>query len=155
MKSIIFPFSISSETIEKGGGVNIIPMNGRMFSCRSHFHPTTSLARSLGYSVKTHLKVPGINQLTLSTLSGSAVVVTFRVFIATGDPPNVALYTSAVPPVANGVSSCSTSVGSSTNEGRIIPKVPHNFRRYFRYWVCFSLGRSAPSRAWMYGQNST
>ena len=94
-----------------------------------------------------------INRLTLSTFSRSAVVKTFRVFIATGDPLNVALYTSAVPPVANGVASYSTSVGSSTNEGRRIPNVPHNLRRYLRYLVCFCLGRSPLSRAWMCGQS--
>ena len=45
MKLIIFPFSIQAETIENGGGIEVTPTNGRMFSCRSHFHPTTSFAK--------------------------------------------------------------------------------------------------------------
>ena len=44
---MIFPLSINSEAIEIGvGGVNITPTNGKTFSCRSHFHPITSLTRS-------------------------------------------------------------------------------------------------------------
>ena len=43
----MFPFPILSETIEKNGSVDVTPINGRMFSCWSHFHPTTSLTRSL------------------------------------------------------------------------------------------------------------
>ena len=50
MKSTMFPFSILSETIEKSGGVSVTPINGRIFSCWSHFHPMTSLTRSLGSS---------------------------------------------------------------------------------------------------------
>ena len=33
MKLVIFPFSIQAETIEKGGGFGVIPMNGSTFSC--------------------------------------------------------------------------------------------------------------------------
>ena len=45
MKLMIFPFSIQAEIIENGGGIEVTPTNGRMFSCRSHFHPTTSFAK--------------------------------------------------------------------------------------------------------------
>ena len=45
MKRMIFPFSIRSDIIEKDRGFNKTPTNGRIFSCRSHFHPTTSLMR--------------------------------------------------------------------------------------------------------------
>jgi hypothetical protein len=45
MKLTISPFSIQAETIEKGGGLEVIPTNGRMLSCRSHFHATTSFAK--------------------------------------------------------------------------------------------------------------
>jgi hypothetical protein len=55
-KFVIFPFSIRSETIEKSGGVSVTPTNGRMFSCWSHFQPTTSLTRSLESSVSDHFK---------------------------------------------------------------------------------------------------
>ena len=47
MKSIMFPYSISAETIEIRGGVNMTPTNGSIFSCSSHLQPTTSLMRSL------------------------------------------------------------------------------------------------------------
>ena len=33
MKSMIFPFSIRAETIEMGGGVDVTPINGRIFLC--------------------------------------------------------------------------------------------------------------------------
>ena len=42
---MIFPFSIQAETIENGGEVDVTPTNGSMFSCRSHFQPTTSFAK--------------------------------------------------------------------------------------------------------------
>lgn len=155
MNSMIFPLSISSETIETGGGANVTPTNGRMFSCRSHFHPTTSFARSSGSSVNNHLIATGAHELTLCSFSGSAAAVDLRAFIATGRPLKVPLYTSEEPPVANGVSSRSTNVGSSKKEGKIIPKVPHNFRRYLRYWVCLCLGSPLLSRAWMCSQSLT
>lgn len=49
MKSMMFPFSISAETMEITGGAKMTPTNGRIFSCWSHLQPTTSLARSLGF----------------------------------------------------------------------------------------------------------
>ena len=33
MKSMMFPFSIRGETIEMGGGIDVTPINGSMFSC--------------------------------------------------------------------------------------------------------------------------
>ena len=42
---MIFPFSIQAETIENGGGMDATPTNGSMFSCQSHFQPTTSFAK--------------------------------------------------------------------------------------------------------------
>jgi hypothetical protein len=80
---VMFPFSIRSETMEKSGGVIVTPMNGRTFSCRSHFHPTTSLTRSLGSGVSDSSNSFGIKPLTLCSFSGFAVVPTLRVFIAT------------------------------------------------------------------------
>jgi hypothetical protein len=54
MKFMMFPFSIRAETIEMGGGIDITPMNGKIFSWWSHFHPTTSLTRSSGSHVSDH-----------------------------------------------------------------------------------------------------
>jgi len=155
MNSMIFPLSISSETIETGGGVKMTPTNGKMLSCRSHFHPTTSLARSFGSSLNNYLVASGAHQLTLCSFSGSAAAVPLRTFIETGRPLKVPLYTSEEPPVANGASSRSIGVGSSTIEGRRMPKVPHKFRRYLRYCVCLCMGRPPLSRAWMYSQGLT
>lgn len=57
MKSMIFPFSIRAETIEMGGGVDVTPINGRIFLCWSHFHPTTSLTRSSRSRVSDRLTI--------------------------------------------------------------------------------------------------
>lgn len=51
MKFMILPCSIRSDTIEKSGGFNETPTNGKMFSWRSHFHPTASLIRGFRPSV--------------------------------------------------------------------------------------------------------
>lgn len=105
--------------------------------------------------MNNHLTATGVHQLTLYSFSGSAAAVDLRAFIATGRPLKVPLYTSEEPPVANGAFSRSTNVGSSKKEGKIIPKVPHNFRRYLKYWVCLWLARPLLSRAWAYGQSLT
>jgi hypothetical protein len=33
MKSMMFPLSIRAETIEMGEGIDVTPMNGKMFLC--------------------------------------------------------------------------------------------------------------------------
>ena len=145
-KFMMFPFFICSETIETSGGVNTTPTNGRMLSCRSHFHPTTSLARSLGSGLSGCLVAYIWRLLTLCTFLGSAVPETLRVFIATGRPSNVALYTYEEPPESNGVASRSSNVGVSVNEDGRTAKVPHSFRKCFRYCFLFRLSRSPLSR---------
>ena len=54
MNPMIFPFSMKSDTIASLG---VTPTKGKMFSCRSHFHPTTSLTSSLNVSVSSHFNV--------------------------------------------------------------------------------------------------
>ena len=145
-KFMMFPFFICSETIETSGGVNTMPTNGRMFSCRSHFHPTTSLARSLGSGLSGCLVTFECRLLTLCTFLGSTAPATLRVFITTGRPSDVALYTSEEPPESNGVASRSSNVGGSVNEDGRMAKVPHSFRKCFRYCFRFRLARSPLSR---------
>ena len=48
---MISPSSIQADTMEKDNGIEVTPTNGRMFSCRSHFHPTTSFAKRWECSV--------------------------------------------------------------------------------------------------------
>ena len=55
---MMFPFSIQAETIENGGGMDVTPTNGSMFSCRSHFQPTTSFAKRWRCDVHSEQAVP-------------------------------------------------------------------------------------------------
>jgi len=109
----------------------------------------------LGAQCEQLFEASKTNQLTLYMFSVSAAVVVLRAFIATGRPLKVALYTLEEPPAANGAVSRSASVGSSANEAGRMPKIPHSFRRYLRYWIRFCLGRPALFRAWVHGQNLT
>ena len=145
-KFMMFPFSICSETIEMSGGVNITPTKGRIFSCRSHFHPTTSFTRGLGSGLNGHSAVLEHKLLTICTFLGSAALVTLRVFTTTGRPWNVALYTSEDPPESNGTASRLSNVDGSMNDDGRMTKIPHSSRKCFRYCFRFRLVRPPLSR---------
>jgi len=93
IKSMIFPCVIFSEAIEMGEGANMTPRNGRMFSCRSHFHSTTSLTRSYGYSVSNRFGALELRLLTMCSFSRSLLVATLRIFNTMRRSWKVALYT--------------------------------------------------------------
>ena len=59
-------------------------------------------------------------------------MVTLRDLATTLCPSKVALYTSEKPPKANGVAPDSSSVVLTKKEEGRMPKLPHNFLRYFK-----------------------
>ena len=106
MNSLIFPFSIHSETIANWSLLIVIPRNGSTFGWRRASHVTTSLQNLYTVNVSCLKNNSGrLGEPTLVILAKSLVEYTLNALTATGRPWYSPFHTSANPPRYSGVSS--------------------------------------------------
>ena len=130
--SLIFPFSIHTETIANRCLLTVTPMSGKIFGCRRCFHATPS--RQNLCDVFMHEYDNADRRLTLRMTSRSLVMYTRTTLIATRRPSYTPCDTSAHPPLVTSVEPCEQSgmcidLGITRCRLHVLQNLLNNFNR--------------------------